>query len=182
MKNSIALLVIFLMSITPSFSQKLEPIKIDFMMRGYFYAQTSVNDKNALGGFGVGGSKPQEFTSAVKKVVKQGEVNIYIETSEIVPFWNKYEGYTVYLINGTDSTSAFPASDSRLSIIAEVKQAEKDEWQAVEYLPSSWCGNSYHTVFLRQGEFWQFECPKYSGKIPVKLRFRLRTEQGKYIY
>lgn len=81
------------------------------------------------------------------------------------------------LVNGTDDTVAFDACDSRLSIIQEAKD-ESGEWRAIEYLPRSWCGNSYHRVLLSSGESWAFPAPRYDGALTTNLRFRLMDEGG----
>jgi hypothetical protein len=47
------------------------------------------------------------------------------------------------------------------------------KWKPIEYLPSSWCGNSYHTVFLAANEYWEFTAARFTGKFKTKLRFRL---------
>jgi hypothetical protein len=53
------------------------------------------------------------------------------------------------------------------------------KWKPVEYLPSSWCGNSYHSVFLGPNEFWEFAAAKLNGTIKTKLRFRLQMSSDK---
>lgn len=74
-----------------------------------------------------------------------------IDINKSTSFENKYNGYKLYLINKTNNTVGLDASDSRLDIVGEVFY--KGKWQAIEYLPSSTCGNSYHTVFLKQMNF-----------------------------
>ena len=81
------------------------------------------------------------------------------------------------LANDTGRRIAFPASDSRLSIVREALDPE-GVWKPVEYLPSSWCGNSYHRVFLTDGKIWSFVAPVYRGSFETRMRFRLRAEDG----
>jgi len=47
------------------------------------------------------------------------------------------------------------------------------KWQAIEYLPQSWCGNSYHHVYIQPKQYWEFDAPAYTGSIKTKLRFKL---------
>src|SRR4029079_11871070 len=51
-------------------------------------------------------------------------------------------------------------------------------WKPVEYLPSSWCGNSYHRVFLPAGQLWTFRAPVYDGDFATTMRFALRPKSG----
>jgi hypothetical protein len=46
-------------------------------------------------------------------------------------------------------------------------------WRDIEYIPSSWSGNSYHQVFLGKNEYWEFEAPLYDGAMKTKLRLKL---------
>lgn len=47
------------------------------------------------------------------------------------------------------------------------------EWKYIEYLPSSICGNSYHTVKLEPGAYWQFAVPVYQGVWKTNIRAEL---------
>jgi hypothetical protein len=64
---------------------------------------------------------------------------------------------------------------------------KQGQWNDIEYLPSSWCGNSYHHVKLAPGSYWSFVMPVYEGEIKTKLRAELDhigddRECGKTIY
>ena len=48
------------------------------------------------------------------------------------------------------------------------------KWKDIDYLPSSWCGNSYHVVSLEPGAYWKFVIPKFEGDIRTKLRIELQ--------
>ncbi|MBL7973292.1 MAG: hypothetical protein JNJ85_00170 [Candidatus Kapabacteria bacterium] len=50
----------------------------------------------------------------------------------------------------------------------------KGEWKDIEYLPSSWCGNSYHTLTLNSKHYWTFLTPVYEGEFKTKLRIELK--------
>jgi hypothetical protein len=47
------------------------------------------------------------------------------------------------------------------------------EWMDIEYLPSSWCGNSYHSVELPQNHFWELAALRYEGSFKTRLRIDL---------
>jgi hypothetical protein len=76
------------------------------------------------------------------------------------------------LVNGTRDTVAFAASDSRLAIVREALDTTGG-WRPVEFLPSSWCGNSYHRVFLGPTEYWEFDAPVMTGIAETRFRFVL---------
>jgi hypothetical protein len=151
---------------------KLEPLKVKFMLRGYCLAGSRVDPK-ALGGFGGSENWPQEATYTHKGV--QGRLTLLALPERFVPFAEKYDGFRLLLINRTGKETAFQASDSLLSIVQEAKDP-MGKWRPVEYIPSSWCGNSYHRVFLPNDRYWEFAAPRYSGPYRTKLRFVLKGE------
>ena len=154
----------------------LEDLNIDFMLRGYFYAGSKVEDKNALGGFGTS----QNFSKAIESNLNapQGKVSLVALPDEVTVFAEKHKGMKLLLVNATNEQAAFPASDSRLYIVQEALDTD-GKWKPVEYLPSSWCGNSYHTVFLGANEYWEFAAARFTGKFKTKLRFRLDERKSK---
>ena len=52
-----------------------------------------------------------------------------------------------------------------------------NKWQDIEYIPGSWCGNSYHALTLEPNQYWQFVMPVYEGDIKTKLRIVLEHYQ-----
>ena len=150
-------------------------------LRGYFYAGTNIKDSDALGGFWQSPNKPRPLTDIP---IKSNQLEIRVVESDTATFFStggtKWKGVTVLVINGTDSTVSFEAQDSRLNIVCLVFY--KGKWEEMEYLPSSWCGNSYHNIFLGKKEYWRFTAPCYTGNTPAKLRFRMTTGNGKIIY
>jgi hypothetical protein len=78
----------------------------------------------------------------------------------------------VYLANTSKDTCRFDAEDSRLYLSTEVRGRD-GVWRDIDYLPNSWCGNSYHTIDLEPGAYWRFTMPAFDGAIPVSLRLRL---------
>ena len=51
----------------------------------------------------------------------------------------------------------------------------KGVWRDIEYLPNSWCGNSYHQVVLPENHYWTFVTPVYEGCYYTKLRIELSS-------
>jgi hypothetical protein len=148
----------------------LADLNIEFMMRGYFFAGSEIEDKRALGGFGTSRNFPKALTPDLG--APGGAVSLIAKPDEEAVFAGKYKGLKVLLVNGTDDRVGFPASDSRLNIVQEALDRD-GKWKPVEYLPSSWCGNSYHTVFLGPKEYWEFTAARYAGSFKTRLRFRL---------
>lgn len=154
-------------------SAPLEDLNIDFMLRGYFYAGSQIKDENALGGFGISDNFPQSIKSDIN--APQKKISLIALPDEETVFSGKYKGIKLLLVNATNEKAAFSASDSRLYIVQEALDAD-GKWKPVEYLPSSWCGNSYHVVYLGANEYWEFSAARFTGKIKTKMRFRLTRD------
>ena len=170
--------VTFLFFYSTSWGQTKKDLNIDFMLEGNIYAQSSIVDTAALGGFGRSDNAPKKYNDHLNSAFK--ELLIQIDTSQVATINNKYNGYKLFIGNRSDTTAKFDASDSRLYVVAEILY--KDKWQPIEYLSGSSCGNSYHCVFLKQNEYWEFNVPKFDGQIKTKLRYRLEIGKEKYIY
>jgi len=70
--------------------KSLEDLNIDFMMRGYFYAGSKVEDKTAFGGFGTSQNFPKAIDSNMN--VRQGKISLIAEPAEETVFAGKYRG------------------------------------------------------------------------------------------
>ncbi len=171
-------LLVFILSCSSMHGQILKDLNIKYMLRGHFYAKSSIVDQSALGGFGGSNNSAQK----VKSDLLPGETGLilHIDTAQIVPFAKEYKGYPFFIVNKADSALKLEASDSRLNVIGEA--FIEDKWQPFEYLPRSWCGNSYHSVYLQQDEYWEFVIPKFVGKIETLVRYCLILENGENIY
>ena len=160
--------------------EPLEDLNIDFMLRGYFCAASPTKDEQALGLFGTS----QNFPKAVEpdKNFPRGKISLVARPDVETAFAGKYKGLTVLLVNMTSQQVAFHAQDSRLNITQEALDTDF-KWKPVEYLPSSWCGNSYHRVFLGPREYWSFAAARFTGKFKTRFRFRLdhQTSNGQKI-
>lgn len=160
------------------YGQAKKDVNVKFMLRGHIYAHSSIIDTTALGGFALSENIPKKIVDI--QSFKEHKIILKIDTTKIVPFANEFNGYNFFIANNTKETLKLNASDSRLYAIAEA--FVDNTWQPIEYLPSSWCGNSYHIVYLNPGEYWEFQVPKFDGKIDTKIRYRLELENGQYIY
>ena len=153
----------------------LEDLNVQFMMRGYFFAGSRIRDTQAFGGFGPSMNYPKAIPADM--AVRDGIVSLIAKPDEEMVFGGKYKGLKVLLVNGTNEKQVFPAQDSRLYIVQEA-QNEWGLWKPVEYLPASWCGNSYHVVFLGPKEYWEFAAARYNGKFKTRLRFRMDRQKS----
>ena len=155
--------------------ETLRDLSVDFMMGGYFYAGSKIEDKDALGGFGTSDNFPKAIDPSMR--VHRGVISLVVKPDEAVTFEKRYRGLKVLLVNATKETIAFSASDIRLNIVQEALDRD-GQWKPIEALSSSWCGNSYHRVFLGANEYWEFAAARYTGGFKTKLRFRLDEQKS----
>src|SRR6185295_4954029 len=97
----------------------LAALDIKFKARGYFY---------------VGTARPGVLG-------RSGQVALVALPEERADF-EHYPGFKVMLVNGTRATVSFETQDRRVNIVREARDAA-GRWRPIEYLPNSWCGNSY---------------------------------------
>lgn len=163
-----------------AWAQDKKELAVNYMLRGYFYASSAVADTTAPGGFGGSSNNAKPVSSDISFVPKG--LQLYIDTTRRATFAREFNGHNVFLVNATDTMVGFSAMDSRLSIHAEA--LIDNQWKPIEYLPSSWCGNSYHTLYLPAGQYWSFNAPVYTGNFKTKLRYKLtdalRSQQVLY--
>jgi len=155
----------------------LPPLHIDYMLRGYFYAYSAPDARGRFdpsGGWAVSHNIPRK----IDRHFEGNLLQLVIDTSLIDTFSGAYRGYRVCLANSTKDTCRFDAEDSRLYLLTEV-QGPDGIWKAIDYLPNSWCGNSYHTINLEPGAYWMFTMPQFDGAIPVNLRLRLERTRAR---
>ncbi len=149
-------------------TSKLNKVDIDYMMRGYFYASSKgPSELNGLGGWGGSSNGARSFTPPAGG----SGLRILVDTTAVVAVDGKFRGQRVVVRNNGPDTLYFPAQDSRLYMKTQALRA--DSFADIEYLPSSWCGNSYHTLFLAPGEQWEFIMPRYEGARTTRSRIEL---------
>lgn len=158
-------------------STTLKLLNIDFMNRGYFYAYSTPKNTEAdySGGWAVSRNMPKKITGGS---FLPDQLSMMIDTTLLDTFANRFYGYKLFISNRTGDTVRFNAQDSRLYVKLQA-QNETGEWKDIEYLPSSWCGNSYHELQLELGAFWGFTIPQYNGQFPTLVRAELRYIPGK---
>lgn len=149
---------------------------VKYMVRGYCFAKSQGEDSKAPGGFGPCDNEAHEV-----RPDSPGHGLFLLAQPNVEADFGGTPGMRLLLVNQTNEVLAFQASDSRLSIVQEAKDQDGN-WKPIEYLPSSWCGNSFHRVFLKPNYFWEFPAPRYQGSMKTKLRYTLRLADGSEIH
>ncbi len=165
---------------------ELPSFNTDYMLSGYFDA-ISAEDEDDLGGFGKSKNSANQITG--KFPFESNKLSIWVDGNKADTSFAGYKGFRVYVANTTGDTIQFGAQDSRLYMNVQAKD-EHGKWRDIEHLPSSWCGNSYHTLKLMPNECWPFATPAYEGEYKTKLRIVLEylaegkkgKEEPKIIY
>jgi hypothetical protein len=157
--------------------KRLDSVNIHFQLRGNCYAYSG--SKNAIASNGEWQSK--NYPKKVDADFPKAGLYLVINQNELVKIDSTKLGCKLYLVNTSDSLVRINASDSRLYIVAEALD-KNNEWRPISYLPSSWCGNSYHTVMLDKEEYWEFEVPVFTGKFKTKIRYSFSPDNKEKIY
>src|SRR5262249_11371558 len=130
---------------------------------------TRIKDTLALGGFGP--CKNWPWSLAREQWGDYGAISLVAFPDEPVAHSNDL-GFAVRVINRTDDVADVSACDSQVYLVQEALDAD-GRWKPIESLPESWCGNSYHRVFLGPQEYWNCKARVYDGPVKTKIRFRL---------
>jgi hypothetical protein len=137
------------------------------MNRAHFYA-SSEELSGSFGGYGRSENKSKYDSS---NDFTEGKLNLILDFNEDITY-GAYKGFKLIIHNGLNNRVYFDAQDSRLEMLMQAKN-KKGEWQNIEYLPESWCGNSYHILHLKQNEYWEFTAPVYEGSFQTECRLTL---------
>lgn len=155
-----------------SVKEDIKYLNIDFMNRGYCYAYSETEKNN-------GWAMSENFPKKIKTIkFPKTQLSLVIDKNEKAIFNDQFYGCKLYLANTTDKKIKLNASDSRLNILLQAIN-NKGNWEYIEYAPSSWCGNSYHNLYLNSGEYWNFTMPLYQGSFKTKVRAVLQYYVGK---
>ncbi len=177
MKLSRAFLFILLSGAT--LHAGLKAINETKMAEGGCWAGSRIEDKQAFGGFGPSDNYPMKVTKDTPG--EAGKLALVFLTDDTVPYRGTFQGIPLLLINKTAKTAEFTAEDSRLSIVQEALD-KNGRWRPIEYLRPSWCGNSFHRVFLPASQYWVFTVPRYYGPFETKLRARFQLSEKEFLY
>lgn len=143
---------------------------IDFMIRGRYYAHSP--KKKALAGAGGWGRSTNKYKSLDSLSLDASGFSLILSDRQ-EDLFDGIGGRNIYLVNAANDTVYFEAQDSRLYMMMQAKD-RFGAWKDIEYLPSSWCGNSYHKVFLPPHHYWSFATLAFDkGAMKTDLRVRL---------
>ena len=157
-----------------------ECLNVDYKIRGYFYAGTSMIDTISPGGYYTAPNSPKIIPRFIRHYGVPKAFQIVVKTDETAPFTEKIAGFKVYVMNKSYEVVDLSAQDSRINMVRQVFY--EGTWKDVEYLPSSWCGNSYHTVYSKPDSYWEFIAPCFEGDIEATFRFKLDVDGENTIY
>jgi len=172
-------ILIAMVSLISSIGFAQECLNVDYKVRGYFYAGTAEQDTISPGGFAGCSNTPKPLLQKLRSRSTADALQILV-TDEATNFTEQYKGMKVYVVNTTENTIGLGAQDSRLKLKRQV--FHEGQWNDIEYLPSSWCGNSYHQVYIKSNQYWEFTAPCLEGEIIAKFRFELAVNNELTIY
>lgn len=172
--TTLALLVIFQIS----FAQNC--MNIEYKRSGYFRVGSSLQDTVSPGGYASSENHPKSINKKVARRSKKDIFQIIALPKSDANFVENTKGFHVWVVNKTDSVISLSAQDSRIDMIRQVFY--NGFWQDIEYLPSSWCGNSYHKVYINPNEYWDFVAPCMEGSTEGNFRFTLYLDEDTVLY
>jgi len=149
-------------------TNKVDTLDIDYMMRGYNYTYSLKEKKES--------DDPNlNFPESLNKlpyVNNPEEIFLKYESGKPSIFYDNIAANKLYLINNSKDSVSFASQDNRLYMRIQALD-KNNNWRYIEYLPQSWCGNSYYYVSLQPGYFWSFDIPIYDGIFDTKMRIQL---------
>jgi len=152
-------------------SKKAKKLDVRFQLRSYFSAGGA---STGLGGNFAGKTMPIRHKGKTKA---GAGIRIVVSLPDPALRWSGFQGKTIQVINTSGKAVVFDAQDSLLDIVHEALDSS-GVWRQIEYMPRSWCGNSYHTLSLPAKSKWSLVAPVYTGDTPVKMRVRIVTPKG----
>ncbi len=153
-----------------------DSLNIQFQLIGFLEAfSNSTNAEKPNGEY-----RSENYPKIIDKAFPKEKLTLFLSEKEYTTFAEEYFGQKLYLVNSTNSKIDFFAQDSRLDI--QIEALDKNgNWKAITYLPSSSCGNSYHTITLDENEYWEFSIPVFKGEFKTKIRYSLNLEEDLHL-
>ncbi|MDO7845622.1 WG repeat-containing protein [Hymenobacter sp. M29] len=143
----------------------------DIMNRAtYGVSSPDLRQFRRAGGWAVSGNMPRRLPGAPATA---GQLRVRVATDVVdTLFRRQFAGHRLTISNATPDTILFDGQDSMIDLVLQARDLT-GTWRDIEYMPRSFCGNSYHTLFLAPGQYWQVAVPAYAGSQPTQLRARL---------
>lgn len=150
--------------------QPPQPLNLDYMNRAQYAASSALLAKYA--GFGGWAGSGNHARPVADQAFPARTLSVQVGEAATARYAEASVGHQLRISNTTADTVLFDAQDSHLYLNVQARNA-RGQWQDIEYVPSSWCGNSYHTLFLAPGQYWQLTVPAYAGAFKTQLRVKL---------
>lgn len=148
------------------------PLNLDYMRRTFYQVASAVQLPH-YAGFGGWAKSDNVPTRPTSSLLPANKLTLHVAPTAVSDgFASRIDGYRVSIANTTADTLVFDAQDSSLYLTVQAQDAH-GQWRDIEYTPSSWCGNSYHQVYLAPGQGWQLMVPAYAGGLKTQLRLCL---------
>jgi len=136
--------------------ETFEVLDVHFKLRANKLAIGRNKESN---GWYVSENEPQK----IDKKILDKEVFLQIDENEFTLVEDKFIANKLYLVNNSSKEICLPAQDS------------------IEYIPNSWCGNSYHEICIEHGELWEFPSLQFKGRHKTKFRYKLEYGENELI-
>jgi hypothetical protein len=157
----------------PEANSSSHQLNLDQLNRAAYTAHSpEVRHFRGLGGWASSTNQAHRLPGA-SAMPGQLRVSVDAQPTDTL-YQRRYSGHHLYISNASPDTVLFNAQDSMLDLILQARDPT-GSWRDIEYLPRSFCGNSYHTLFLGPGEYWELAVPAYAGSQPTRLRARLQS-------
>jgi WG containing repeat len=158
--------------------RKIEPLNIAFMARNYNQVYPSDYSKSLW-----------DTDNSIEKMClakliesqanfAQNQLGIIAKTKVHAIFQESFKGFKSYVYNTTKDTLDIDVQDNVLNVTMQAID-KKGVWRDIEYMPSSWCGNSYYSIKLLPNEYWAITIPEYDGIIETTLRLVFLPKRDK---
>lgn len=157
----------------PDTSRFLRKLNIDYIGSAHFRAYSTLgpDGDHHSGGWATSNNFPQKKRLPLS--IPSNRLSLLIDTARVDTFAGRYYGFSLYLTNTTADTFLFRGQDSQLYMKVQA-QDEKGQWKDIQYMPETFCGNSYHWLPLEPGAYWKFVVPDYEGAFNTLLRVELK--------
>lgn len=105
--------------------------------------------------------------------IESGALQLVVYPQTPTVWESVYRGMKMVIANTSSDTVFFNAQDGDIAMNLQALNS-LGQWVDIEYVPNSWCGNSYHTVFLAPNELWDYNIPAFQGAIKTRIRTQLK--------
>jgi hypothetical protein len=116
-----------------------------------------------------------DYAKEIKNGFPKNKFSLVVDTSKHGVFAQRFHSYKTYIFNTTGDTVEIEVQDGSLNMNMQVK-SENGKWKDIEYIPNSWCGNSYYKLSLLNNEYWELDIPIYDGLKEVEARLKLKID------